>query len=251
MTQARRPRAKRRRGLIAAGSLAGHALAVLAIVSAQPEPPVREEDPPIQVVLYTPPPPPPPEPPPPPPQPEPDPAPPKPAAKAPEPKPPKPPPRRLSRPARAPPTVAPILAIAGKTSTGESNVSDAELAGAQTAGSGGGGSGRACNMARWLEGKLRKDRTVQAALAGTDSGKAIRVWNGSWVRHGEQEGAGLAAVRESIMWHVAFAPEACRAEPVRGLVAISMRDGPGSPRVVMGASTWRWSDLLHSRSRGG
>jgi hypothetical protein len=52
------------------------------------------------------------------------------------------------------------------------------------------------------------------------------------------------------MWHVAFAPEACRAEPVRGLVLLSLADGPGSTRIVMGSSTWRWSDLLHAR-RGG
>jgi len=49
---------------------------------------------------------------------------------------------------------------------------------------------------------------------------------------------------------VAFAPEACRAEPVRGLVLLSLADGPGSTRIVMGSSTWRWSDLLHAR-RGG
>jgi hypothetical protein len=105
-------------------------------------------------------------------------------------------------------------------------------------------------MARWLEGKLRQDRTVQAAMAQTDRGKAIRVWNGAWVRHGEQEGNGLAQVREAIMWHVAFAPEACRTQPVHGLVAISLNDRPGGARLVMGSSAWRWSDLLHSRTGG-
>lgn len=228
-----------------------HGLVVLALVGAQPDPPSAVEDPPIIVQLVTPPPPPPPEPPAPPvPEPKAK-APPKPAAKADKPKPVKPPPLRLSRPARAPPTIDSILAVAGPTSTGESEVSDAELAGAQTAGAGGGGAGRSCNMTRWLQGQLRKDRTVQAAMADTDPGKAIRVWNGSWVRHGAQEGAGLAQVREAIMWHVAFAPEACRAEPVRGLVLISLGDAPGSARVVMGAGAWRWSDLLHSRPRGG
>lgn len=52
------------------------------------------------------------------------------------------------------------------------------------------------------------------------------------------------------MWHVAFAPEACRTAPVRGLVLLSLADGPGAPRLVVGAGVWRWSDLLHAR-RGG
>ena len=102
-------------------------------------------------------------------------------------------------------------------------------------------------MTRWLQSALRKDGRVQAAVAEASGGRAIRVWNGDWVRHGEQEGNGLAAVREAIMWEVAFAPAACRAEPVHGLVAISLSDGPGASRVVMGAGDWRWSDLLHPR----
>ena len=238
---------RRRRILIAAGSAAGHALVLTALVGAQPQPLTRVEAPPIVVSLVTPPPPPPP---PPPPEPEPkSPAPPK--EPAPErPTPPKPAQRKLARPAKTPPTVVPILAIAGKVSRGESDVTDAELAGAATAGSGSGGGGRPCNMAHWLQTQLRKDRTVKAALSENE-GRAIRVWNGDWVRHGEEEGNGLAQVREAIMWHVAFAPEACRAEPVHGLVLLSLADGPGSTRIVMGAGAWRWSDLLHSRSRGG
>ena len=76
------------------------------------------------------------------------------------------------------------------------------------------------------------------------------VWNGGWVRNGEQEGHGLAAVREAIMWEVGFAPEACRREPVRGLVLISMNDQPGSARLVVGSGQWRWSDLLFTRGSG-
>jgi hypothetical protein len=34
---------------------------------------------------------------------------------------------------------------------------------------------------------------------------------------------------------------------VRGLVMISMNDAPGAARVVVGASDWRWSDLLFIR----
>jgi hypothetical protein len=33
-------------------------------------------------------------------------------------------------------------------------------------------------------------------------------------------------------------------------VAISLDDAPGSARLVMGSSAWRWSDLLHSRTGG-
>ncbi|HEX7885183.1 MAG TPA: hypothetical protein VF474_04335, partial [Phenylobacterium sp.] len=132
-------------------------------------------------------------------------------------------------------------------------VSDAELASAATAGMGGsgGGGGGQCNMVGWLQRKLRQDRRVQAAMAEAHQGRAIRVWNGDWVRHPGQEGDGLAAVREAIMWEVAFAPEACRRQRVRGLIVVSLDDGPGSARVVVGAGDWRWSDLLFARSRGG
>ena len=79
-------------------------------------------------------------------------------------------------------------------------------------------------MIRRLQTALRKDRLVQDAVAQAHQGKAIRVWNGGWVRHGEQEGAGLAAVREAIMWEVGFAPEACRKEAVHGPILISLNE---------------------------
>jgi hypothetical protein len=69
------------------------------------------------------------------------------------------------------------------------------------------------------------------------------------VRHGVQEGAGLAAVREAIQWEVGFAPEACKDERVRGLVVISLADAPGSARIALGAGDWRWTDLLGRRAR--
>ena len=127
-------------------------------------------------------------------------------------------------------------------------MSDAELASAGTAGSGTGSGGGECNMTRRLQTALRKDRLVQAAVAEAHRGKAIRVWNGDWVRHGDQEGHGLAAVREAILWEVAFAPKACRAEPVRGLIMISLNDSPGAAKLVVGQAAWRWSDLLRSRA---
>jgi len=218
---------------------------LLALVNAQPTPLVAVEPPVIAVELVEPPPPvvtpptpPTPEPP--------DPAPPVKAPPKPEkPKPP-PPPRIAARPARTPPPPDVVPIAAGPSADGVSEVSDAELAGAATAGSGAGGG--ACNMPRRLQAALRKDRQVQAAVAEAHRGKAIRVWNGDWVRHGAQEGAGLAAVREAIMWEVGFAPEACRTERVRGLVMISLNDAPGSARLVVGSGQWRWSDLLFSRS---
>jgi hypothetical protein len=130
----------------------------------------------------------------------------------------------------------------GPETRSEAVVSDAELAGAATAGSGSGGGG--CNMVRHLEEALRRDRLIQTTIAETHRGQAIRVWNGGWVRHGEEDGAGLAALREAIQWEVGFAPQACKTEPVHGLVLLSLNDGPGAARLVLGSGAWRWSDLL-------
>jgi hypothetical protein len=87
---------------------------------------------------------------------------------------------------------------------------------------------------------------VQQAVAGS-GGKAIMVWNGDWVRSPGEDGKGLAAVREAIIWEIAFAPEACRAQPVHGLILLSMNSGGGGARLAVGAGEWRWSDLLRSR----
>jgi len=171
----------------------------------------------------------------------------------PKPAPPKPtPPRIKARVTPAHPDMAPVPA-AEEDSAGEAEVelSDAQLASAATAGSGASGGG-ACDMTRWLQAALRKDRQVQAAVAdahrlGGSAGKPLFVWNGDWIRSHGQDGAGLAAVREAIMWEVAFAPAACRAQPVRGLVLLSLDDRPGAPRLVVGSDRWRWSDLLHAR----
>lgn len=73
-------------------------------------------------------------------------------------------------------------------------------------------------------------------------GKAILLWNGDWVQSGGQEGRGLSAVREAIMWEVAFAPEACRNKREHGLILLSLADG--RTRFALGAADWRWSDLL-------
>lgn len=237
MTQARRQSERRRRLLTGAFSAAVHgaAIAALFLVHAdqtQPEPDIE----PIPVTLVAP-----PRPPEPPAPPKPDPDPPK----APQ----KPPPSMHVRPPRAPPPpeAEPLMVAKGPAANAVAELSDAEVAGAATAESGGGGGD--CNMARWLQSRLRNDPMVQAALAEARPTRPLLVWNGDWIRHGGQEGAGLAAVRESIMWEVGFAPIACRAEPVHGLILISLNDHPGAARVALGRGAWRWSDLLSAHNR--
>jgi hypothetical protein len=110
---------------------------------------------------------------------------------------------------------------------------------------GGGGAGGVCDMTARIQAALRRDTLVQAAL-GRFAGGATVVWNGAWVRSAGEDGAGLAAVREAIMWEVAFAPPACRAQPVRGVLMLSVAAWPGAARVALGVGEWRWSDLLRS-----
>ena len=103
-------------------------------------------------------------------------------------------------------------------------------------------------MAQLLQSALRRDAHVQSAIAQSGQGsQAMFVWNGDWVRSSGEDGKGLAGVRQAISLEVAFAPEACRAEPMHGLVLISLNDAPGSARVALGSGLWRWSDLLFAR----
>src|SRR5665213_4089403 len=101
-------------------------------------------------------------------------------------------------------------------------------------------------MVRRLQAALRRDARIQAAVAeahrGSGSAPAVLVWNGDWIRSGLEDGKGLAGVRQAIMVEVAFAPAACRAEPMHGLVLISLNDGPGAARLALGSGAWRWSD---------
>ena len=99
-------------------------------------------------------------------------------------------------------------------------------------------------MRRRLAAALRKDPIVAAAAARL-AGKAVMVWNGDWVRSEGEDGAGLSAVRESILWEVGFAPEACRTERIHGLVLFNLTGG----RLALGAPDWRWSDLLKPTGR--
>lgn len=150
-------------------------------------------------------------------------------------------------PPKPAPSLVPIPASREPPSTGDSmGVSESELAGAASADSGPGGG--ECNMARRLQVALRKDPLVQSAVAQTGA-RAIMVWNGDWVQSDREDGKGLAALREAVMWEIAFAPPACRSQSMRGLVTISLTSSPSSARVALGAGSWRWSDLLASSER--
>ena len=151
---------------------------------------------------------------------------------------------------RPAPNPLPPIPAAAAAATAE--LTDSQLSGAITAGSGGGsgaGGGRACDMVRRLQEALRRDSSVQAAVAfahhdAPGPRRALLVWNGDWVQSSGEDGKGLARVRQAIMVEVGFAPEACRTEPVHGLVLISLNDGPGGARLALGGGNWRWSDLL-------
>jgi len=235
-------------GLAVVVSLAGHALVAVALLMSRIEPPAAPLAEPITVALVDLPPAPPPEPPP-----EPStpaaPEPPAPARPTPRPRlrpPLTPPPEVETLPASEKPIPAPVLALG-----------DGELAGAATAGGGAGGGGTGgdgggCDMVRRLQDALRRNPRLQAAIRQAHpevvaAGKAIVVWNGDWVRSPGQAGNGFTGVRELMIVEIAFAPEACRAEPVRGLVVISLGDTPGAARIALGARTWRWSDLVFAR----
>ncbi len=161
--------------------------------------------------------------------------------------------RSIARVSRAPTIddflpVAPALKTSAVQSDGE--LTDADIAGASTSGSGRGGGGE-CNMARRIEEALKKDHLVQAAVSeASGSSKAILMWNGDWVQSHSEDGKGLAAVREAIVWEIAFAPAACRTQLMHGLMLISLTDSSGSARLALGHGEWRWSDLLGLRRSG-
>lgn len=239
-------------------SMVGHALVLMALLSAVREAPQIQEPPSILVALT-----PPPEPPKPPPPPEEPSTPPGPtktdtapaATKSVQAEQPRPTPRSILRPTPPSPDVEPLPASPKPARAPTITVGEGLLASAGTAegpggaGNGAGGGGAGCNMVKLLQTALRKNTKVQAAIAqahpeAVSAGKAIMVWNGDWVRAGAQDGKGLAGLRQAIALEVAFAPEACRADPVRGLVLLKLNDGPRSVRIVLGSNRWRWSDLL-------
>ena len=272
---------KPRRLLAVCVSVAVHLLVVLALLPVVTRPPEFEPSPPVFITLIRPRPTPSPAPAP---TPGDDPDDSAPAVQADEPKPAKAPiksaprpapappqPRQTRAPVRPPPDVPTIAAASAPASTvGQiALLGDAQLAGARTAGSGSGsgqgsgagsgsglgngtGSGGACNMVERLQTVLRRDPRILAtatqahsALSGgrQDRG-ALLVWDGDWLRNPGQEGKGLAGLRQAIAVEVAFAPAACRAQSVNGLVLIRLGDAPGDPRIALGEARWRWSDLL-------
>ena len=126
-------------------------------------------------------------------------------------------------------------------------LSPSQIAGAASAdGEGAGGGGGGCDTARRVQQALQRDPLVRTAVEDAHrQGKSVMLWNGDWVRTGGQDGKGLSAVREAIMWELAFSPKACRNRPVHGLVLLSLADG--NTRFAVGAGDWRWSDLLGVR----
>jgi hypothetical protein len=155
------------------------------------------------------------------------------------------------RPQPRPAAAAPVeVAVAPPAPDNADLLSDSQLAGAASAGAGGGaggGGGGGCDMAGLVQQALRRDPLVRAAVAGADRlGKASMLWNGDWVQSGGQEGKGLSAVREAVSWEVGFAPEACRNQPMHGLVLVSLADGT-TRFAIGGAGDWRWSQLLGVR----
>jgi len=161
-----------------------------------------------------------------------------------------------------PTTVTPIVAASVAAPATMATVSEADLVGALRAGgSGGPGSGNAgdggpgtgsggggsCDMVARLQEALREDDDIRRAVAEVQrgvGGRALLVWDGDWRQNPGQAGKGLAGVRQAIALEVAFAPAACRAQPMRGLVLVTLSDGPGGERVALGTGRWRWSDLL-------
>lgn len=162
-------------------------------------------------------------------------------------------PEKVQAPAIAPPPMArptpmPILVKVTSPEPPDNSdiLSESQLAGAAHAGEDGAGGGGSCDMARAVQQALRKDPLVRTAVMEANrQGKAIMMWNGDWVRSGAQEGKGLSAVRQAILWEVGFSAESCRNAPMHGTVLLSLADG--GTRFAIGAGAWRWSDLLGLR----
>lgn len=248
--------------------MAAHLAVLLPVMLARGGPPPVwpvAEPPPVMVTLFRPPPPRP--------EPAPDPAPASPAptpaaasapAKA-RPVPPAPTPRPSRALVPPPPEVETVAARVPAPPAPMATLSDAQLAGATTAGpgagaggsggsGGGGGDGAGtggCDMVRRLQDALRDDPEVRAAVVRAQRdvgpGRTLLLWNGDWIRNPGEAGEGLAGVRQAVAMEVAFAPDACRARSMRGLVLISFSEAPGGARLALGKGAWRWGDMLRGR----
>ena len=157
-----------------------------------------------------------------------------------------------TRPAAIRPPVQPELIAEVPAPMTMASVSEAELVGALKAGSSGGpgagltgnsgpgagsGGGGSCDMVARLQSKLREDDDIRRTVADVQrsvGGRALLVWDGDWRQNPGQAGKGLAGVRQAIALEVAFAPAACRSQTMRGLVLVTLSDGPGGARVAWG-----------------
>ncbi|MGH6828287.1 MAG: hypothetical protein ACREFW_05205 [Rhizomicrobium sp.] len=160
----------------------------------------------------------------------------------PKPKLPAPPAPSMIEPARPRALRPPHLTVLVSVPDTSDILSETRLRGATVAGGGSGG----CDMAGIVQRALRGDPMVSAAVeAAHRRGKTVMLWDGDWVRSGDQDGKGLSAVREAILWQVGFAPLACRDMRMHGLVLLSLAHG--DTRFALGTNDWRWSDLLGVR----
>lgn len=182
-----------------------------------------------------------------------------PTAAKPAPKPVAPPPLRLRQP-RNPPPPAPLPAAEPTPEPPGIALLDAgQMAGAAMAGPpGGGGSGGAgaggegsgsgggrCDMVRRLQDALSDNARIRASVltahrALSANGRALLVWDGDWLQSRGEAGKGLAGLRQAIAVEIAFAPRACKDQPMRGLALIVLPEGP---RIALGRGSWRWRDL--------
>ncbi|MGV3580222.1 hypothetical protein [Brevundimonas sp.] len=176
------------------------------------------------------------------------------------------PPAAPRTPREAPPEVEPLQVAAAAPGPAPApppaGLTMAQLAGAATAGSGsgangdgppggGGGTGTGagrCDMIQRIQDALRQNPGVIASAARAQSAlpashRALLVWDGDWVMNPGEAGRGLAGLRQAIAVAVAFAPPECRRQSVRGLILLTLEDDADGPRLALGESQWRWSDL--------
>ena len=140
------------------------------------------------------------------------------------------------------------------TGTGQGSGSGSGQGSGSGSGSGTGasaahGPGASCDMLARLGEAIRNAPQVRAAVAqlsrNADAvGRALVIWDGAWITTSGQDGEGLAGVRQAVSVTVAFAPDECKAEPVRGFVVVDLAEGADAPRVALGKAQWRWNDLL-------
>ncbi|CAN5714064.1 hypothetical protein BH11PSE1_BH11PSE1_05020 [soil metagenome] len=109
-------------------------------------------------------------------------------------------------------------------------------------------SGQACDLTQWLQAALQANPQTQTALAqiprpARSVANAMMLWNGRWTPT-LAAATGLQTLRSAVLSGVASAPEACRAELIRGPVLLTLVDSTGSTVLAVGSGEWRWNDLL-------